>query len=151
MRAPDQDTGRATIDDLAVTIADVLKPWREHGWQDERRRYHQAEVSAAVLKQIKLLRAVVPEHFTREAVRKTRDDARDLVKTIKKLERQLNRIKWHSPELRIRLGLSEPFLAELARLCDVCEEADQAAGKEDRCKRQCIQTAGHLIYVYSED
>jgi len=141
VRAPDIAT-TATLDELVAAVVDALKPWRGS----------QTETTAAVREQITLLRAVMPEHFTRDAIRRTRDDARDLIKTINKLERQLTRIKRSSPELRIRLGLSEPlpwFFADLYWLREQCKTADKVAGKEDRSKRLCVDTAALLIQAYS--
>ena len=143
MRAP--GSSKATIDELISLIVDSLKPWRTA---------EREQVLAAIRKQTNLLRTVVQEHFTREAIRKTRADARDLSTTITQLEGQLTRIKASSPELRIRLGLSESlpsYLPDLRRQREICKEAEKAAGKEDRCKRICVDFAKTWIAVYSKD
>jgi hypothetical protein len=156
MRAPDQ--AKATADELADAIVQALPPWRPQlrGYtqagepisksNDELR----AEASRVVCEQIDLLKAATPEHFTRAAVIRTRDDARALIKSLGTLKVQLKRIKRSSPELRIRLGgLLPTFLADLAWMHECCEDADRTADKENRCKRRCVETAGFLIKTYS--
>jgi hypothetical protein len=133
MRAPNGDG-------FINAITTALKPWA----------CPEAEVLAKVGELVTLLCKVVPEHFTREAIIKTREGARELNKTIDKLEKQLSRIQRHSPELRIRLPLIIPdFLRGLGQIRKACKEAEQAATKEDRRKRICVGTAIFLIEVYS--
>jgi hypothetical protein len=148
VRSP--DLALTTVEQRASRIAEALSPYREV-WGQRRTR---VEVLAVVREQISLLSATTPEHFTREAIRKTRDDARDLLKTIKRLEHQIGRIRRSSPELRIRLGLSgappTTWCVDLAWMRAACEDAIRAASNEDRCKRRCVSTARFLIMVCSE-
>jgi hypothetical protein len=141
VRAP--GSSKATTDELINAIVDSLKPWT----------VEREQVLAAVREQTSLLRTVVQEHFTREAIRETRKGARGLIKTITQLDRQFTRIIKRSPELRSRLGLSDlpSYLADLYWVRGICKQADKAAGKEDRCKRICVDFAKTWIAVYSKD
>jgi len=128
-------------DCFAIAITAALKPLR----------CTEAAALAAVREQVTLLGNVVPEHFTREAIIRTRQDARDLRKVVGKLKKQLDRIQQHSPELRIRLALTPDFLGELDQIRRTCKQAELAASKEDRRKRICVETAIFLIEAYSKN
>jgi hypothetical protein len=154
-------------------ITNVLKPYRN---RLDGRHWQEDEVSEWWAKQIRLLRDVVPQHFTRKAIRRTRADARSIIKTVKLLQGQ---IKNAAPELHLRWksdllkpSISEPsdmgedvqtalfstasprlseLLAELNWLSDICAEADDAkADTTDQCKRQCVHTALISIGVFSQ-
>jgi hypothetical protein len=178
MRAPDPP--KPTIDDFVRSIVGSLKPWRPQLRQiktghliKKTEAELRTQISDAVCERVNLLHATAPEHFTSEARRRTRDDARDLIKTVKRLENQIKRIRQGSPELRIRLGLApvssassfdgvttalvslshQPNLeADLAWLRATCAEAERgAADIKDQCKRLCVHTAWLLIARYSEN
>jgi hypothetical protein len=173
MRAP--DTPKATTDDFVCSIVESLKPWRPQLRQIEQKtdtKLH-TEISGAICEHVNLLRATAPEHFTSEARRRTRDSAHDLIKTVKRLQDQLKRIRRSSPELRIRLrlapvssassfdGVTTTFAvlprlanldADLAWLRETCWEAVRATkDTKDHCKRWCVQTAWLWIKLYSEN
>ena len=100
----------ALRDELLVAVALALKPFAPRLRQIETGEIivkSEAEVYAealeAVRSDIERLRTVsVPKFFGREAIRKTRDDARAVMKAIDDLT-SLMAAKTLSPELRVRL------------------------------------------------
>jgi hypothetical protein len=140
--------GRATsLDEIVGAIANELRPWK----QTER-----GAVDDAVREQIGLLQDVSPRFFDRNAVRKMRDDARSIIKTITKLEQQ---IKGAAPELRLRLKLDVPempeiglalLFEELGYLRKECKNAIQAAPAKDQIKDWCALTAWSLVWTLSD-
>jgi hypothetical protein len=87
-----KEATHTALDKIVSAIVDELKPSR-----NERDAVH-AAVSDAVI----LLRGVSQSFFDREAIRRTRDDARKIIDAITILESRIDRA---SPELRTRLKL----------------------------------------------
>jgi hypothetical protein len=115
-------------------------------------------IAAAVREAIDLLRDVIPDFFSRTAIRKTRAAARAVVKTIDKLETLVEA----SPELRLRIPIkvkdlhpdSHParLIAELKWLGETCKDADNATlttGRKDQVKEWCLRVAWSLIQRFS--
>jgi hypothetical protein len=96
---------------------------------------------------------VVPAHFSREAIIKTREDARAIKADIERLERKL---RFASPEMQLRLkldptpGWQPPLLIELAKARAECDRADAAAPQTDKTKEWCARTAFRIINKFSE-
>jgi hypothetical protein len=164
-----QPTTEVRTREIIRDIADELKPYCNrldgHQWQEN-------EVSEWWAKQIGLLRDVVPQHFTSQARRRTRSDARTIIKTVKILQGQ---VKNAVPELHLRwksdlVAISDPsvkgeistellfpvsprlskLLAELNWLSGTCAEADAAkADTTDQCKWLCVRTACLSIGYFS--
>lgn len=135
-----------TSDEAAITaiVAD-LKPWRDQ-WREE-------QISLAVTKKLKLLRGAAAEALDRDAIIKTRTDARDIKKTIDKLRQQIRRA---SPELQLRLDPSyRPELRyQLLLVHDECDRAEENSVTHDRAdqvKAWCAIIAYSLIQKYSEE
>lgn len=138
---------KRTPNDEAVTaIVNDLKPWQ--------RRWRREEISFGVSEQIERLKLTVTGFFDREAVIRTREGARDIIRTIDKLKQQLSKA---SPELQMRLKLppyrsESELLDELALVRDECEQAASSAitkGRKDRVKEWCARIAHLLIRKYS--
>jgi hypothetical protein len=140
--------------EIIRAIADELKPYRnrrrpfgegvamQQQWQED-------EVQRWLSYHVELLREVVPQHFTRKAIKRTRADARSIIKMTKMLQGQ---IKNAAPELQLRWW---PFLPEwfvkLNWLTKACAEADKAStDTTDRCKRLCVDEVWLLINYFSQ-
>src|SRR5262245_42332266 len=102
MRLPRSPT--TTVDELVGTIVESFKPADPSAYFRWRKQGKEAEASAAVRLEIDLL-CKLQVILTTEARKRTRDDAGDLIKTVKKLESKLRRIERDSPGLFSWLGL----------------------------------------------
>jgi hypothetical protein len=161
MRAPRSPT--TTVDELVDTIVESFKPTDPSAYFRWRKQGKEAEASAAVRREIDLLRRcrVV---FSTTARTRARDEAHDLIMTVKKLENQLKRIERESPGLFGWLGLPAscegmttiawrmPNLRpDIATLREASEEWVRFRGKQDDFKRMCVRFACVLIANYSEN
>jgi hypothetical protein len=113
---------------------------------------------------IRALRRNAPSYFNRKAVRKTREDARAILKCIGHLEDQIHRDDL-APELRLRLGLDVPSLkgtpADLDKMPvpqlvnalkivrDLCEAGVKNQPSEDQIRIWCAKTAHTLMVRFS--
>jgi hypothetical protein len=135
---------QATRAELVQMIVDELNPWKED--------YPAEHIRDAVAQDINLLREVSEDHFSREAIRKTRDDARALKDEIERLEQML---RCASPELQLRLklnpvpGWQNPLFAELAAARQECDRAVAGAPQTDEVKKWCARTAFRTIRKFS--
>jgi hypothetical protein len=137
--------------ELVRKITGHLKPRRQ--------QYSLPEILNAVSEQVRFLQDVFPSFYSREAIKKTRADAKLLCADIKRIE---GRIARASPELRMRLKLvmpphqSEtvshihPLLRELAIARQECSAAIEHATAKDRYKEWCARIAWHLVRRFSE-
>jgi hypothetical protein len=138
-------SARASRIELIDTIVDELRPWTEANSAET--------VRDAVTERLDVLGDVVPNHFSREAIRRTRQGARALRDAIRQLEESLARAP---PELRMRLklepapGWQHPLLQELHRARNGCESAVDAAPSTDKVKEWCARVAFQLILKFSE-
>lgn len=110
---------------------------------------------------IRALRRASPEHFNREAIRKTRDDARSIAGLIDRIEDALTSESL-APELRLRLSLNAEadratnspgrrllmVLNEVRALCQAGEENQPSA---DQVRIWCARTAYSLMFKFSEE
>jgi hypothetical protein len=140
----------STNEELCEAIARCLKP------------KHRGDFGPAILSEVKSrierLRDVTSDLFSREAIRRTRDDAKHLRADIIGLER---RIAKASPEMRLRLKLFQPasdvvchihpLLRELAIARKECEAAIKAAPSTDPVKEWCARIAWDLMFRFSEE
>lgn len=167
----------ATPDDqIANDIAEALKPWAPRNRQIETGKKAgeikalsntelRAEIINSARKEIDRLRIVVPDFFHRNAIRKTRSDARDIIKSIDNLAGQLS-AKTLSPELRLRLGdhsrvIGSPtdivnmplplLLNALQQVRDLCHAADVNQPDKDQVKHWCARIALRLVLDFSKD
>jgi hypothetical protein len=134
----------AALAELVQTIVDELKPWKES--------YSQEQIECAVAQDIDLLRDVSQGHFSRSAIRKTRDDARTLKEEIKRIERLLRDA---SPEMKLRLklnpvGWQNPLLVELAAARKECDRAVVAAPATNEIKKWCARVAFRVVRKFSQ-
>lgn len=143
---PAKQNQKSSTVEIANVITQSLKPWRD----GER----EAEISAFVNRHIGLLRLCVPEHFDRKAVRRTTADARRIIETADRLQKQ---IRAAAPEIRIRLDLggnwSPVFFSELERVRRECKAAVRRSltdGRGDEVKQQCVTSAWMLIARFSQ-
>jgi hypothetical protein len=101
--------------------------------QDEKKKFKNVdkeEVFRGVTRQVHLFRTLANKLYSREAKRKTRSDAREIVKTISKLKQQLWR---SSPELQTRMHLSHS--AKLFHQLALVEAECKSVTEPERIKR----------------
>jgi hypothetical protein len=163
----------ATRDELVGAVALALKPYAPRLRQIETGEIVQkseadvhAEALEAVRSDIEQFRTVsVPDFFGREAIRKTRDDARAIIKAVNHLT-GLMEAKTLAPALRLRLGdhdklrgtpadianMPVPRLLDaLQEVRDVCQAADENQPQADQVKHWCARIALRLMLRFSED
>jgi len=129
-------------EETVTAIVDALKPWQQ--------RWCREEILADVETQIQRLRETVSKFFSRDSIIRTREDAREITKTIAKLQQQLSRA---SPELKMRFSHRQNLPTELALLSDECKRAVASAlteGRKDQVKEWCAQMAHVLTRKYSD-
>lgn len=168
MRAP-SDTKPTTDEEIVKYIVDFLKPWsNQHkpvqtgylveqqiptGYLVEKSKPELlAEISAAVQREIDRLRDLVPAYFSRNAIQKTRHDARDVIAAIDRLTALLS-AKTMSQELRLRLGLDLPaprVLDALHEVRELCQAADANQPGNDQIKFWCVTVALNLMLRFSQ-
>jgi hypothetical protein len=122
-----------------------------------------ARVLRAVHTEILLLRAIAPAFFNREAIKKTRADAREIKKSIDQVKRKLS-AKMLSPELRLRLGLDGSLIGSPSDIANMpvhrllngieevralCQAADDNQPSSDEVKRLCVMRGIKLILDHS--
>jgi hypothetical protein len=176
MHAPSKAEAATDIE-IVRAIADALKPWRPQyrqietgkraGWLIAKSSVQmRADISKTVREEISRFRVeAVPHFFSRDAIRKTRGDARDLIKLIDRLTKQLSAATL-SPELRLRLGehdrvIGSPadignmpvprLLHALKEIRDICQAADDNQPQTDEVKRWCALIAFRLVRTFSSD
>ena len=147
---------------LVREIAGHLKPWRLHppspgDRKGKRRRvYSMDEILKGVQLHIDLLSDVAPDHLTRKAIRRTREDAKRLRADIIRIERRIVNM---SPEMRMRLKLVppsdvvchiHPLLQHLAIARKECDAAIKAATGASRINKRCAQHSWSLVRKFSE-
>lgn len=152
---------RATTEDQIVeAVVDALRPWKpQHRQIETGRRAGEivakadaevlAHISDAVRSEIVRFRTLVPDFFDRDAIRKTRDDARDIIKSVDRLKEHLL-AKTFSPELRMRLDVRRSRLLDaLNEARDICQAADENQPQADQVKLWCAQIAIRLMLDFS--
>jgi hypothetical protein len=109
---------------------------------------------AAIIESLNRLRSVSPQFFSRQAVKDTRKDARQITGTTQKLNRLLDQA---SPELRLRLklepipGYVPPLTAALDAALDECAAAVASkASHENEVMKWCALEAWRLIVTFSD-
>lgn len=145
--------------DTVKFIVDFLKPWAIQqkqlptGYLVEKSKSELlAEISAAVEREIDRLRELVPDYFSRNAIQKTRYDAREVIAAIDHLTGLLL-AQTISPELRLRLGLDLPAPKVLGALNEVralCHAADENQPGADQVKFWCASIALNLMLRFSQ-
>ena len=140
---------KATDDELFKAIVEELKPFRSPWGADD--FPSQEDVTIEVREQVAQLRQAVSDYFQRAAIVKTREDARNIDKTIAKLKQQLSKA---SPELQMRLKLPRrpKLFHELSTVqveCQTAEKSTLTEGRKDQVKRWCVQIAGNLMRRFS--
>ena len=177
MRASSKERDPGGDDEIVQAITDSLKPWapqkrqietgeRAGEMETKSKTELQVEISEAVRKEIVYLQTTaVPDFYGREAIRNTRNDARDIIKSIDRIEKQLS-AKTLSPELRVRLGLHTSLIGSPADIAnmpvprlldalkdvhDICQAADDNQPITDQVKFWCVGIAFRLVIRFSED
>ncbi|MGJ5120954.1 hypothetical protein [Bradyrhizobium oligotrophicum] len=125
-------------------------------WSKKQRRYREILIEirshlnrAGAYRVIRLLRRTAPEFFTRDAIVKTRDDARLIKKAAVRLT-DLAAQATLSPELRLRLAPEEERLRTVIRaVCKICDEADRDQ-RDDQVKIWCAEIAFTLLVRFSD-
>ena len=162
----------ATDDGLVEAITNELKPWSPQrrqlktGFLEEKSKAEvMTEISNAVRGEIDRLRQIVPDYFSRDAIKKTRDEARNIAASIDRVAEQLS-AKTLSPELRLRLGLDIPLTGDpseitnmpvprlldaLRAVCDLCQAAADNQPGADQIKLWCVRVALNLVLRFSKN
>jgi hypothetical protein len=170
-----QDDEAMTDEEIVRDIANALKPWTpQHRQIETGRRAGEieeksetevlAEISSAIHAEIARLRTLVPDFFHREAIKRNRDDARDIIASIDELRAKLS-VKIISPELLLRLGLHSSIIGSaediknspVPRLLDaleavraICQAADDNQPNGDQVKLRCAKGAMQLLLKFSD-
>ena len=162
----------AMDDDLVEAITNALKPWAPQlrqlpsGFMEEKSEAEvAAELSTIVRGCIDRLRQTVPDYFSRDAIRKTRDEARDIAAAIDRVTELLS-AKTISPELRLRLGMDTPLTGDpseiinlpVPRLLDAlhtvrvrCQAGADNQPNGDQVKLWCVRSALNLMLRFSKN
>jgi hypothetical protein len=158
----------ATCEEIVDAITRVLMPWAPQMRQIETGEIvvgpqSETVISDAVRAEITRFRALVRDFFNREAIQKTRDDARDIKKAIDHLTTLLSTVTL-APELRLRLGehdrlIGSPvdianmpvprLLNALEEVRAICQAADVNQPGTDEVKRWCAFISFRLIRTFS--
>jgi hypothetical protein len=159
-----------TDDELVDAITRALKPWAPQMTQAESGEIEvdpqpEKAISAAVRAEIVRFRSTVPGFLHRDAIRKTREDARSIIKLASTLEDRISE-KTLSPELRLRLGQHDRLIGSAADIANMpvprllrtlkeirnlCQAADDNQPGTDEVKRWCALIAFRLIRTFSTD
>lgn len=151
----------AADDEIVEAIVGALKPWKPQrrqiktspkaGWiEDKSKAEMLATISDAVCEDILRLRETAPNFFDREAIRKTRADAREMMRSIDQIEQQLS-AKTLSPELSLRLS-HVPHLSDTLKAArEICEAGDRNQPNGDQVKLWCAQVAMTLMLKFSDE
>jgi hypothetical protein len=164
-----------TDNQTCEAIADALKEWAPQQRQIEvgkcagemkplTKAELRAQILRAVQKEISSLRTTaVPDFFGREAIRKTRADAREIITSIDRLKTKLSG-KTLSPELRLRLGLHTSLIGSPSDIANmpvhrilggmeevraICQAADDNQPAADQVKLWCVRIALRLVLRHS--
>ena len=128
-----------TDGEISDSIATKLKPWADP--------YFRTTITPRVLETIELLRACHFDHFEREAVRHTRDNARELIEIINSLETRLSRAR---PEIKLRLDQrASDGLNAIRQACELAEIESLKDGRRDQTKEWCAKLAWGLRVRYA--
>jgi hypothetical protein len=111
---------------------------------------------------VRALRQASPDYFDREAIRKTRDDARKIIGLIDRLDEAL-RSRGLAPELRMRLALEVDsdahaanapagrLLVALGEVRELCQAGDDNQPSADQVRIWCARVAFTLMHQFSEE
>ncbi|WP_334406618.1 hypothetical protein [Bradyrhizobium sp. AZCC 2289] len=111
---------------------------------------------------IRALRRAGPEYFDREAIRKTRDDARTIIDLIDRLDETL-RSEALAPEIRLRLALekapdantakapADRLLIALSDVRELCRAGEENQPSADQVRIWCARIAYSLLDRFSEE
>jgi hypothetical protein len=137
MRSP-----AANLTALVEDIVDNLRPWKDG--------LTKTEIGQFVADQIRAFRSASAAHLDRHAIQRTRDSARDILKTLDRLELQINRA---SPEMKIRLGAGTNVLkhrlAPFRRECEAAIRSSLTEGRKDQVKDWAAKIAWILVKKFS--
>lgn len=111
---------------------------------------------------IRALRLTSPEHFDRKAIRKTREDAREITRALDHLD-DLLRSATMGAELRLRLGLDQPgllpkhagnapagrLMIALQEVRELCEHGGANQPSADQVRIWCARIAFTLLHLFS--
>jgi hypothetical protein len=162
----------ATDDELVEAITNALKPWAPqlrqlaNGFIEEKSEADVTEELLTVVRGcIDRLRQTVPDYFSRDAIRKTRGQARDIAAAIDRVTDLLS-AKTISPELRLRLAMDTPLTGDrseiinlpVPRLLDALHtvRVRSQAGADnqpnaDQVKLWCVRSALNLVLRFSKN
>jgi hypothetical protein len=137
----------ATRAELIQLIVQAIKPWNE--------AYSEADVKKGVTDSLNLLCSTVPQNFSREAIKKTRQNARDVKAAAQQLERLLINA---TPEMKLWLKLDpvpaswrHPIFAELDSIKEQCSRAEAAQTRENNIHDWCARFGYRIVLKFSKD
>jgi hypothetical protein len=111
---------------------------------------------------VRALRQASPDYFDREAIRRTRDDARTIIDLIDRLEQALQP-NTLAPEIRLRLALETDveayaenapagrLLIALSEVRALCRAGDENQPSADQVRIWCARVAFSLMHRFSEE
>jgi len=130
----------ATTTSFIDDVIDALKPWNG--------TYSRDDILKVVSQCLNLIRDCHNEHFAREVVKHTRDNAREIAKLTERMKRKLIRAR---PEITLRLNVDQS-LSDLDRITQACQLAENEAlaeGRKDQTKEWCAKIAWFLLARFS--
>jgi hypothetical protein len=132
--------------ELIDQIVEAIKPWKEC--------YRRKEIRDEVAKVVEVLCRELPRNFSREAIRKNRDSARNIRVAANRLERTLGKA---TPEIKLWLkldvpaGWRHPLLIELSTVKEQCNRAEAAQPTSNEIAKWCARRAFHIVYKFSKN
>lgn len=161
MSAQNKKASKPRADQIAAEIIQTLK--KQEVPEQPKNSFLPPNAEQALHRQLMRLNAI-KRRYSRDAVKRTRKSARDILKTLDRLQSQLN----GAPSaLKISLGLVELFpekaqvkdpgrerkreirtlLDSLRRECQACLDK---LPSDDRIKLECARSAYYLIFFYTK-
>jgi hypothetical protein len=99
---------------------------------------------------IRVLRRAAPLHLSREAIRKTRDDAREISRAATHLQGKIEQTTL-SAELAMRISPERARLLDTIKaIQEICEAADHSQPHEDPVRIWCAKIACTLVLRFSD-
>jgi hypothetical protein len=142
--------GGASAGDRRVTLSSSRLRRKQVRYREILREIRSHLTRNGMYTVVRTLRRAAPGYLERDAIRKTREDARAIAKSAGKLAALLDRATL-SPEMQLRLEPEKERLFEgLHRLQNLCVLADQNQPDGDLLLEWCARIAFTLLFRFSD-
>ena len=129
-------------DEAIAEIAETLKPWRPP-WGKE-------EVLRVIGLHVYQMRDHASNYWSRDAIIRNRDNAKNVIKLIAELKRRLFTVRIWYEKGGFLLANDDPLLARLEEISEMCGDV-AGEHREDTVKSDCATSAYRLIKLCSID